>query len=129
MIARISTSQLLLKSLIALLIASPVVGLFGGAMMGYPTDLTPVMVLWCVTVHLYAVGFWVSFALLRRGLLHRRATALWWWSFGFGLLVATFVPLGTILAVPCLIVLFRRRSDYLQTDDQAAPCADLAFHP
>jgi hypothetical protein len=133
MTTRISASQVVLKSLVALLIASPLVGLFGGAIMGRPADLPPsllsqwlsdaiptVLGLWCLTVFLYAVGFWFAFVLLQRGILRRRAAALWWCSLVFGLLAALVVPLGTVLALPCLIVLFWRRSVYFQTDDHAA---------
>ena len=126
----ISMSQLFLKSLVALLIASPVAGLFGGMIMGRPADLPPslrrelaaegiptIIELWCLTVFLYAIGFWFAFVLLRRGILRRPAAALWWCSLIFGLLAAMFVPLGTVLALPCLIVLFWRRSVYFKTRD------------
>src|SRR5262245_19351667 len=119
MTIRISASQFVLKSLVILLIASPLVGLFSNLIMGSPTDLPPRLFaqwrsetipttfeLWELGVVLYAVGFWLAFVLLRRGILHRRAAILWWCSIAFGLLAALFVPVGTVLALPCLIVLF-----------------------
>ena len=128
---RISSVQILLKSLVTLLIASPVIILFGAASLSGPHDLPPalraqhkseimpsVFDLWNLGVLLYAVGFWLTFLLLRWGVLHRRAAALWWCSLLCGLLSASFIPIGTVLAIPCLVVLFRRRSIYFQTDEQ-----------
>ena len=127
----ICSVQLFLKALAALLIASPVIVLFGIAGLSGPHDLPPalriqeksemmpsIFHLWDMGVLLYAVGFWPTFFLLRYGVLHRRAAALWWCSLLCGLLSAVFIPIGTILALPCLVVLFRRRSIYFHASER-----------
>jgi len=74
---------------------------------------------WSIGVAVYALGFWTAFFLLRRRTLRPRAVGLWWWALICGLLAASFVPWGTLLAVPCLVTLFWRRSLYFNPIESA----------
>jgi len=117
-----------LRTFAALLIASPVFVLFGiPAIVGRRDEVPPaqqglwmsahvsaMMQFWFWGTLLYAVGFWFAFILLRRGVLGPRAVFLWWWALLCGLLASLFVPFGTLLALPCLVTLFRKRSFYFQ---------------
>lgn len=72
MISRISTSQLLLKSMLVLLIVSPIVALLSSVFIGNSTDLSLVIVFWCLSTYLYGAGMWLAFVLLHRGFIHRQ---------------------------------------------------------
>jgi len=134
MTAPSTTSNILLRVFAAVLIASPVAVLFGmSSIIGNRNEVPPAqqaqwmsdhfsatLRLWSWGILLYAAGFWFAFFLLRRRVLRPRAVVLWWWALVCGLLAASFVPLGTLLALPCLVTLFWKRSLYFSRDETHA---------
>ncbi len=123
--ARLPLSQLLMKLLLTAMLISPFLSMFAGiflphrpvAVADYPEDLaqwdTARLVYqinaYIFSIFVYFIGFWLTYSLLRRGSL-RRAPGLWWCSLVFGVLTALQFPLGTTLALPCVVVLLRDRS-------------------
>jgi hypothetical protein len=124
-------SQVPLRIFAFALMASPLVVLFGmSSFIGNRTQvpasqqaqwmsdhMPKMMTLWSLGALLYAVGFWVAFILLLRRILRPRAAILWWWALLCGLLAASYVPLGTMLAVPCLYTLFWQRRLYFNRNE------------
>jgi len=124
-------SQVLLRLLASALMASPFVVLLGmSSIIGNRTQVpasqqaqwmsdhfSATLRLWSWGTLLYAAGFWFAFFLLRHRIHRPRAVVLWWWALVCGLLAASFVPLGTLLALPCLITLFWKRSLYFSRDE------------
>src|SRR6266478_1940754 len=62
----------------------------------------------------YTAAFWLTLVLLRRRSIGPRSVGLWCWAVVCGWVAASFVPLGTALALPCLFMLFLRRSLFFQ---------------
>ena len=132
MTARCSAPQLVLKAAACALIASPLVSLFARQILDVPhgassalvsqwlSELMPIIFgLWLRCALLYAIGFWLIYVLLKCGLLRRPARSLWWFCLAFGLLVASFVPFGTIVALPSLVVLFKKRTLFHEREKRA----------
>jgi len=142
--APFTISQILLRLLVSVLIASPFVVLFGmSSIIGNRNQVPPaeqaqwmsdhflaMQNLWSFGILLYAAGFWCAFILLHRRILRPRAIILWWWALICGLLAASYVPVGTLLSLPCLITLFWKRSLYFQHDETptAQPSATVSCH-
>jgi|ERR1041385_5731240 hypothetical protein len=117
---RPSILQVGLRLLLATMLAAPLVVLFCLPRFVSPREnLGGVINAWLVGSVLYASGFWLTFLLLRRRKLRPRSVGLWSWSLVCGLVAASFVPLGTALAVPCVLMLFWRRSLFFQRYESA----------
>src|SRR5215472_10633904 len=107
--------QLGLRLLLAVVLAAPLVVFFGlTRFVSSRENLAAVLNAWLVGSAFYASGFWLTLFLLRRRKLHSRSVGLWSWALVCGLVASSFVPLGTALAVPCLFMLFWRRSLFFQ---------------
>jgi len=123
---RRSLPQTLMKLLLGAMLISPFLSMFAGMVFLPPPpaaatasleDLTQWRTLrirfgfdaYIFSIFVYFIGFWLTYSLLRRGSL-RRAPGLWWCSLVFGLLIALQFPLGTILALPCVVILLKDRA-------------------
>src|SRR5213596_1933797 len=95
-------SQLMLRAFLAAVLAAPFAVFFGLSRFVRPDHLNTVINVWLLGSSLYTVGFWLTFVLLRRRSIRPRSVGLWCWAVVCGLVAASFVPLGTALALPCL---------------------------
>jgi hypothetical protein len=122
---RRSLPQTLMKLVLTAMLISPFLSMFAGIFLPHP----PVAVIaspedwaqwdtarlvyqinaYIFSIFVYFIGFWLTYSLLRRGSL-RRAPGLWWCSLVFGVLTALQFPLGTILALPCVVILLKDRA-------------------
>jgi len=115
------------------LLASPFVVFLSTALLDPPNDSTAqeyaswrsttmptVFELYLLSAFLYLVGFCTTYLVVRRRLSSDKARALWWCSLLAGAFSALFVPVGTLLALPCVVMLFRRRALYFRVHGQAA---------
>ena len=123
----------LLRAMGIALLASPFVISLSTAVLDPPNDSTAqeyaswrsvtvptVFRFYLLSAFLYVAGFCITYLVVRRQVYPAKARALWWCSLVAGAFSALFVPIGTVLALPCLVTLFRRRSLYFRVDGQAA---------
>lgn len=129
-----TSSKILLPATTSVLMAGPFAVLFGmpfvvGNRNEVPTPLQAqwmsdhfpaTLQLWSWGILLYATGFWFAFFLLPQRVSRPAGFVLRWWALVCGVLAATFVPLGTLLALPCLITLFWKRSLYFSKSETKA---------
>ncbi len=110
--------KILLRIVFILMLAAPVALLFGmSAVVGNRTEVPPdqqsqwmsehiweITKLWWQSAILYAVGFWNAYHLWKP-----RSVALAWVALLCGILPVVCFPVGTLLTLPCLVTLFRKR--------------------
>jgi hypothetical protein len=107
--------QGIMRVVLAILLTSPLSLLIASSGNVNPHDIASMINLWCVAAVAYSAGFWLTFFLIRRGSLQSRSIGLWCLSLVFGLFTALFVPIGTILALPCLVTMFWRWKIYFHS--------------
>ena len=106
--------SVVLRTSLALLCAAPLAVLFGLSHFVARGDFNDFIDAWSAASVLYALAFWLTFFLLRRRSVPSPAKGLWIWALACGVLTASFVPIGTALALPCLFTLFWRRKVFFQ---------------